>query len=106
MLAVAPIITSRFSTDPKTLKYAQLDRADLRADRVRLDGAARLIRGQVLSLREREFILAARGDRRANRQILFKELLPNLIAPIVVSISLTLPAFVAPRPACPSSVWA
>ena len=29
------------------------------------------------------------------RQILFKELLPNMVAPIVVSISLTLPAFVA-----------
>ena len=58
-------------------------------------GLTRLIRGQVLSLREREFILAAEVIGVPTRQILFKELLPNLINPIVVSISLGLPAFVA-----------
>ena len=58
-------------------------------------GLARLIRGQVLSLREREFILAAEVIGVPTRQILFKELLPNLVAPIVISISLGLPAFVA-----------
>ncbi len=56
---------------------------------------ARLIRGQVLSLREREFIQAAQVIGVPTRRILFKELLPNLVAPIVVSISLSLPAFVA-----------
>ena len=55
----------------------------------------RLIRGEVLSLREREFIMAAEVIGVPTRQILFRELLPNLIAPIVVSISLGLPAFVA-----------
>ena len=56
---------------------------------------ARLIRGEVLSLREREFVQAARVMGVPTRQILFKELLPNMVAPIVVSFSLTLPAFVA-----------
>jgi peptide/nickel transport system permease protein len=56
---------------------------------------ARLIRGQVLSLREREFIQAAQVIGAPTRRILFKELLPNMVAPIVVSISLSLPAFVA-----------
>ena len=56
---------------------------------------ARLIRGEVLSLREREFIQAARVMGVPTRQILFKELLPNMVAPIVVSFSLTLPAIVA-----------
>lgn len=58
-------------------------------------GLARLIRGQVLSLREREFIQAARVIGVPTRQILFKELLPNLVAPIVVAVSLALPGFVA-----------
>jgi peptide/nickel transport system permease protein len=56
---------------------------------------ARLIRGQVLTLREREFIQAAQVIGVPTRRILFKELLPNMVAPIVVSISLTLPSFVA-----------
>ena len=55
---------------------------------------ARLIRGEVLSLREREFVQAARVMGVPTRQILFKELLPNMVAPIVVSISLGLPGFV------------
>ena len=54
----------------------------------------RLVRGEVLSLREREFVQAARVIGVPTRRILFKELLPNLIAPIIVSISLGLPAFV------------
>jgi len=57
-------------------------------------GLARLIRGQVLSLREREFIAAARVLGVPTRQVLFKELLPNLVAPIVVSVSLALPTYV------------
>jgi peptide/nickel transport system permease protein len=55
---------------------------------------ARLVRGQVLSLREREFVAAARVLGVPSRQILFKELLPNLIAPIIVSASLALPGYV------------
>jgi len=57
-------------------------------------GLARLIRGQVLSLREREFVAAARVLGVPTRQILFKELLPNLVAPIVVSMSLSLPSYI------------
>jgi len=57
-------------------------------------GLARLIRGQVLSLREREFVAAARVLGVPTRQILFKELLPNLVAPIVVSTSLSLPSYI------------
>lgn len=58
-------------------------------------GVCRLIRGEVLSLREREFVMAARVLGMPTRRILVRELLPNLAAPIVVSISLMLPAFVA-----------
>jgi ABC-type dipeptide/oligopeptide/nickel transport system permease subunit len=53
-------------------------------------GMTRLIRGQVLSLREREFVQAAQVMGVPTRRILFKELLPNLVAPIVVATSLAL----------------
>lgn len=55
---------------------------------------ARLIRGQVLSLRERDFIAAARVLGVPTHKILFKELLPNLVGPIVVAVSLALPAYI------------
>jgi peptide/nickel transport system permease protein len=48
----------------------------------------------VFSLREREFVLAAKAIGVPTRWLLFRELLPNLFAPIVVSTSLALPAFV------------
>jgi peptide/nickel transport system permease protein len=48
-----------------------------------------------MSLREREFVHAARVLGMPTHRILFKELLPNLMAPIIISISLMLPAFVA-----------
>ena len=55
---------------------------------------ARIVRGQVLSLREREFVEAsvAMGARRS--RILFQEILPNLWAPILVYATLTLPAYI------------
>ena len=55
---------------------------------------ARLIRGEVISLREREFIAAAKVIGVPTRRVLFKELLPNLVAPIVISLSLALPGYV------------
>ena len=55
----------------------------------------RIIRGEVLSLREREFVQAARVMGVPTRRILFKEILPNLVAPIVVAVSLGLPALIS-----------
>ena len=52
---------------------------------------ARLVRGQVLSLREREFIEASRSLGAGSGRIMFRELLPNLIAPIVVYATLIIP---------------
>jgi len=56
---------------------------------------ARLIRGQVLSQREREYIEAARSLGASNRRIYFKELLPNLWAPVLVYATLLLPQFIS-----------
>jgi peptide/nickel transport system permease protein len=52
---------------------------------------ARIIRGQVLSLREKEFVEAARSLGASDRRIIFKEVLPNLVAPIVVYTTLIIP---------------
>jgi peptide/nickel transport system permease protein len=52
---------------------------------------ARIIRGQALSLREKEFVEAARSLGARNGRIVFKELLPNLVAPILVYATLLLP---------------
>jgi len=50
-------------------------------------GYARLIRSQVLSLREREFVEAARAIGAPARAILFRHILPNSIAPIIIAVS-------------------
>ena len=51
----------------------------------------RIVRGQILSLREREFIDAARSMGARSPYILFRELLPNLVAPILVYSTLLIP---------------
>ena len=53
---------------------------------------ARIIRGQVLSLREKEFVEAARSLGASDRRIIFREILPNLVAPIIVYSTLIIPA--------------
>ena len=55
---------------------------------------ARLVRGQVISLREREFVDAARACGAGLGHVLFRQLLPNIWAPILVSFSLAVPAYV------------
>lgn len=57
-------------------------------------GTARLVRGQVLSIKEKEFIDAARVSGAGKWHIIFKEILPNLTGPIFVVASLALPAYV------------
>jgi peptide/nickel transport system permease protein len=57
-------------------------------------GTARLVRGQVISLREREYVDAARAAGARRGHIMFKQILPNLWAPILVTFSLALPATV------------
>jgi peptide/nickel transport system permease protein len=51
-------------------------------------GLSRIVRSLVLSLKEQEFVLAARTLGASNRRIIFMHILPNTIAPIVVSATL------------------
>lgn len=52
---------------------------------------ARIVRGQVLQLREREFVEAARSLGASDARILFREILPNLTAPLLVYTTLAIP---------------
>jgi peptide/nickel transport system permease protein len=52
---------------------------------------ARIIRGQVLSLREKEFVEAARSLGASDTRIIFRHILPNLVAPIIVYTTLLIP---------------
>jgi ABC-type dipeptide/oligopeptide/nickel transport system permease subunit len=94
-LALSPIITGRFADNAGALARAQLITLITILTIFSWMQLARLIRGQVLSMREREFVQAAQVIGAPTRRILFKELLPNLVATIVVFVSLTVPAFVA-----------
>jgi ABC-type dipeptide/oligopeptide/nickel transport system permease subunit len=93
-LTIAPILNQRFNDNDN---YPMIQKFSLVAVLAIFGwmGMARLIRGEVLSLREREFVQAARVLGMPTSRILFKELMPNLAAPIIISVSLMLPAFVA-----------
>jgi peptide/nickel transport system permease protein len=52
---------------------------------------ARIIRGQVLSIREKEYIEAARSLGASDSRIIFRHVLPNLVAPIIVYTTLIIP---------------
>jgi peptide/nickel transport system permease protein len=95
-LAMSPIIVSHFQNAGQLHTMYRVQLFALIAILVVFGwmGLTRLIRGQVLSLREREFIQAAQVMGVPTRRILFKELLPNLVAPIVVATSLYLPGYV------------
>ena len=52
---------------------------------------ARLARGQILSLKEKEFIEAARMIGSGDLRIIARHILPNIIGPILVSVTLSIP---------------
>jgi peptide/nickel transport system permease protein len=53
---------------------------------------ARIVRSQFLSIKENDFILAARATGTSTREIIFRHILPNSIAPIIVSATLSVAA--------------
>lgn len=54
-------------------------------------GMARLVRGQVLQLKEMEYVIAAKALGAGFPRILFKHLIPNTMGPIIVAMTLTIP---------------
>ena len=56
---------------------------------------ARLTRGQVLSVREKEFIEAARTIGAKDMRIMFRHILPNIVGPLVVAETLAIPGYIS-----------
>lgn len=54
-------------------------------------GVTRLVRAEFLSLKERDFVLAARGLGASDIRIIFKHIMPNAMAPVLVSATLGIP---------------
>jgi peptide/nickel transport system permease protein len=55
---------------------------------------ARIVRGQVLSLREKEFVDAARSLGASDWRIVSREILPNLLGPVLVWVTLQIPTYI------------
>jgi oligopeptide transport system permease protein len=56
---------------------------------------ARIVRGQTLSLKHREFIEAARASGQKSFKIILKHIVPNLVGPVVIYAALTVPEIIA-----------
>lgn len=52
---------------------------------------ARIVRGQVMQLKSQEFVLAAKSLGASTKRIMFKHLIPNMMGPILVTLTLTIP---------------
>lgn len=55
---------------------------------------ARIVRGQVMSLKEQDFVLAARSLGTSGTDIVFRHLIPNTLGPVIVTFTLTVPAMI------------
>jgi oligopeptide transport system permease protein len=55
---------------------------------------ARIVRGQTLSLKEREFVEAARASGASSWSIIFRHIVPNLTGPVVIYATLTIPEII------------
>ncbi len=55
---------------------------------------ARVVRGQVMSLKEQDFVLAARSLGTTSRGIIFRHLIPNTLGPVIVTFTLTVPSMI------------
>jgi oligopeptide transport system permease protein len=53
---------------------------------------ARIVRGQILSLKNQEFVLAARATGVSTARIIFRHLVPNALGPVIVYATLTIPS--------------
>jgi oligopeptide transport system permease protein len=52
---------------------------------------ARLVRGQMLSLAERDYVVAARALGASNRRVVFRHMLPNTLGPVIVAVTFGIP---------------
>ena len=96
-IALVPVATQWFVGNAPTAGQTQTIRVVVMMFVLVFFGWAqtsRLVRGEVLSLRQREFVQAARSLGAPTGRVLFKEILPNLTSIILVSITTAIPAFI------------
>ncbi len=55
---------------------------------------ARVVRGQVMSLKQQDFVLAAKSLGTPGRDIVFRHLIPNTLGPVIVTFTLTVPSMI------------
>jgi oligopeptide transport system permease protein len=92
------------ASEPGTLRYT-LNALDSRAGGMLFifigigitawEGMARLSRGQILSIREKEFIEAARTIGAGHVRIMFRHILPNIVGPLIVAETLAIPGYIS-----------
>ncbi len=92
------------TSEPGTLKYT-LNALDSKAGGMLFifigigitawEGMARLARGQILSIREKEFVEAARTIGAGHVRIMFRHILPNIIGPLIVAETLAIPGYIS-----------
>ncbi len=95
LIALSPVVTQRLESLGLSPEAARIGYLILVFSFFGWPYLARLVRGQVLSLREREFVEAAIATGAPTRRILFKEILPNLWAPLIVYVTISLPTLIA-----------
>jgi oligopeptide transport system permease protein len=104
ILLMAFFRSSAASTQPGTFVYAmgELDRGSggmffifLGTGLTSWMGLARLTRGQVLQAREQEYVVAARALGQSVPQIMLAHILPNILGPIVISETLSIPTYIS-----------
>lgn len=57
-------------------------------------GEARMVRGQVLQIKEQEFVIAAKALGASHRRVILKHLLPNIVGVVIVAITFSIPGFI------------
>lgn len=92
-VAAMPVITTVFvAPDKETPTYVRAAAIIIVLSFLGWMSMARIVRGATMSLRDREFIEAARISGASPWRILRKELLPNIVTPTLVQATLTLPS--------------
>jgi peptide/nickel transport system permease protein len=95
VLAMSPVLTQRLAVFLPGGNTARVSALVIMLSTFGWPYLARLVRGQVISLREREFVEAAVSTGASTARVLRRELFPNLWAPLLVYLTLAMPSYIA-----------
>jgi peptide/nickel transport system permease protein len=95
VLAMSPVLTQRLTVVLPEGNTSRVAALVIMLSTFGWPYLARLVRGQVISLREREFVEAAVSTGAGTGRVLRRELFPNLWAPLLVYLTLAMPSYIA-----------